>query len=643
MTGESQRDDNDDFLDDDFVIEDIAPKNEDLETLFEVPEGTKAKPPAAGGLPDEEDVLFEAPKVERTSETFQGGPEFAEATAQGWDGSKLDLEAEAVGVPEPNAAVDDLTAAEATFTKELDSLLQAEEEFGLDSEQELEVIGASPAAGGGTDGISEFEQSGPFVLDDGDGAWHDEATKAGSDQTPAAADGDDADADVDTELPSVAASADEEQHEPGWEPLPAATVDDLSEVGEVARAEGDEVPAEGEYVEAAEPAGELVGAGVAAAAEGHDLYVGDEPTNEVLGAPARSGPAARLFWSMAATLMVCAAGAVMVLRPEWVGLRLEPQRVQQAEVARPEVAVSVPTPPPTAPAEVVPPPAQVPPTPTVVVTEPPPVTPPQPVEPPPVTPPVAEQPPPVTPVPVEPPVAVEPTPAEPAPVATEPPPAEPTPVVVAPTPELPGWPAPQATAETPTDPNVPGRAPSRLVRVSEELMIGEPENVAARTGASGVMPGSRAFAQLQNGNYFIGSVKSADSQRVTLRLDDGEVTLQVAAIARLTELGSQDYEELQRATSGFVRLTNNNRLVGGILSGIADDHIVLEFRKNRVMLPKSLIGEVVRGEEDAEIRLDTTREEDDWLRRLVERQLGTGVGAEPVTPSVPPQGTQPPR
>ena len=59
--------------------------------------------------------------------------------------------------------------------------------------------------------------------------------------------------------------------------------------------------------------------------------------------------------------------------------------------------------------------------------------------------------------------------------------------------------------------------------------------------------------------------------------------------ARLTELGSSDYEQLQKAASGFVRLTNNNRLVGGILSHIADDHIVLEFRSNRVMLPRSAL------------------------------------------------------
>jgi hypothetical protein len=268
-----------------------------------------------------------------------------------------------------------------------------------------------------------------------------------------------------------------------------------------------------------------------------------------------------------------------------------------------------------------------PPTPTVVVVEPPPV--------PPVVPAAVDPTPPAP--PVMPPVAVDPTPP------TDPvQPVDPVlPVVTAPTPELPGWPTPTVVAEVPRGPDGLLQQRQRLVRVNDDLMIGEPDDLGGRTrNTAGVAPGSRAFAQLQNGNFFIGNVKAADTQRITLRVDSGEVTIPTAAIARLTELGSTDYEDLQKVTSGFVRLTNNNRLVGGILSGIADDHVVLEFRKNRVMLPKALVGQVVQGEGDAAIRLDTTREEDDWLRRLIERQLGNGTGAEPPSP---PQGSQSPR
>jgi hypothetical protein len=164
----------------------------------------------------------------------------------------------------------------------------------------------------------------------------------------------------------------------------------------------------------------------------------------------------------------------------------------------------------------------------------------------------------------------------------------------------------------------PGTQQPGLIRVSEDLKIGEHTFVPppSATAVQGVMPGSKAFAQLHNGNYFIGGVKKADATSITLKLVDegGEITLQLDAIARLTELGSSDYAELQKVTTGFVRLTNNNRLVGGILSQIADDHVVLEFRKNRVMVPRSAIGAVVQGDDDLSVRLDTTSEEDNWLR-----------------------------
>ncbi|MBX3463085.1 MAG: hypothetical protein KF830_07930 [Planctomycetes bacterium] len=633
MTGESARDDHDDFLDDDFVIEDIAPKNEDLDRLFELPPGLAgAAAPAAA--PDADDLLFTAPPADQpASETFAGRTQFADGAASDWNGDELELEApvadEAAPAAEPaNPAqlpAEALAAAEASFAEELGAMLQADEELTLDSEQELEVIGEGDTA----DGISEFEQSGPFVLDDGEGLWREEGA-------PAAAE---------AEFAAVPV-ADEATSEPGWEPLPAATVDELAEVEEVARmpdeaaddadaADPDAAFAAGETAdeaadEATDEAPELVGVGVAAEAEGHDLYI-DEP--EVQGVRGGRQPRRRggLVLAFAGTLTAVAAAATVLLRPEWVGLHVPPERLTVAEVPRPQVAVVVPPPPAVvdpaaaeaaagiAPATTEPTTIE-PPAPAVVVAEPPPVPPREPDVAPAATAPVA--------------VVDAPT-GEPATDVLPTPPA-PTPVVVQ-APDLPAWPVPSAAAAPTTvaQDGTPPR-PARLVRVSDELMIGDPEAIG-RPRAHGVVPGSRAFAQLQNGNYFIGNVKSADDERITLRLDKGEVTIPVAAIARLTELGSADYEDLQKVTSGFVRLTNKNRLVGGILSGIADDHVVLEFRKNRVMLPKALVGQVVQGEGDAGVRLDTTREEDDWLRRLVERQLGTG---EPP-PAAPPEARSP--
>jgi hypothetical protein len=160
---------------------------------------------------------------------------------------------------------------------------------------------------------------------------------------------------------------------------------------------------------------------------------------------------------------------------------------------------------------------------------------------------------------------------------------------------------------------------------------------------------SCANARVHNGNYFIGSVKNAEANRVTLKLTNGEVTLEAAEVARLTALGSADYEALQQATSGFVRLTNSNKLVGGILRQIADgdDHIVLEFRSNRVILPKSVVGAIVQGEPAQEVRLEVTREEDAWVKTLAERELEakkTGTAPSEPPPAAPkPQAPKTPK
>jgi hypothetical protein len=573
MSGESQRDDDsldDDFLGDDFVIEDLGAKNEDLEGLFDAQNAKAEKKP--GEAPDDsEDVLFQPTQPGSGEVTFGGGPEFAESAPSNWTGDGLEL-----GEDSPvGAEGKGMAAAEASFTKELDSLLQAEDDFALDSEQDLELVGDGAARGGEQAGSASEDEA--FVLDDGEGQWQEQESEVASEEEH-------------LELPLAEAASEEvDQVEPGWEPLPATNVDDLSEVGEVARAEGETEVTEEPVAESYEAAEE---------AEGHDLYMEAEEVAEPVGAPVRRGRGLRLVASLAASLTVLAAGAVVVLRPDWIGLGGEPERVQQVEVQRPNVVVAVPTPEAPKPPEVVTPPPDVDPTP---------------VEPPP--------------------VPADPAPTDPSPPADPVPQSggEPVPVPVPSPGGANAWPVPETgTRPAPADPAAPRSTTPNLVRVNEELMIGDEVGVADRQGASGILPGSRAFAQLHNGNFFIGSVKSASADRITLRVEKGEVTLQVEAIAKLTELGSADYEDLQRVTSGFIRLTNNNRLVGGILSGIADDHVVLEFRKNRVMLPKSLVGEVVQGEAESEIRLDTTLEEDDWLRRLAERQIGTGVNPAPT-------------
>jgi hypothetical protein len=669
MSGEAQRDDDPDFLDDFIIEDDAGAKDEELDELFEDPSTPPAKaaeaaaaagadahaePPSAGepgsaAIPananidfdpdfDSDDLLFtDHTKGLQPSESFEAGKPFAEDEPSTWRGDGLELDVgipvdDERGTPIEQGLVEAVDSAEAAFTAELDSLLHSEDEFALETDKELELIES--------DSLLDEEAGNldTFVLDDSGGAW-----QPAEQQEAVSSEGGEAELpelqpleaaeyeDLESLEPFETVAAEDENAEPGWEPLPGTNMDELAEVDEVGHAEGDqETDADAEHEGASvrgarvlpgfsrRPA--LVGADAAAEAEGHDLYAESAPATPAVfvGAPRRSGRTLRLAASLAASLAVLAAGAVIVVRPEWFGLRFEPEIAQNVQIQRPRIEVIVPPPPMPQPV------SEIPVTPTPVEDK---------------TPQVAPKVPPKEVVqvapPVQPPVETTTGPVEPTTPANDPSVAT-TPVVPVPSPAetTSSWPVLAKGTEMPKG----GR--SGLVRIGNNLLVGNQEEDFGKA-VEGMLPGSRAFAQLYNGNYFIGSVKTSDKESITLRVDTGEVTLATSSISRLHELGSADYESLQKVTSGFIRLTNNNRLVGGILSGIADDHVVLEFRSNRVMLPKSAIGEVVQGEGDAAVRLDTTSEEDDWLRKLVERQLGTGAAPnEQKASASPPAGTR---
>ncbi len=746
MTGDSHSNYDTDFLDEDFVIDDLVSANDDLEDLFDEPahpeddsalEDTKSVEPPAPDL-DEDDLLF-ADHTEGTeaSEEFKT-PVFVEAGGNDLDGDNLDLDIDcssgATIELEAEAADPQLNEAKECFADELGSLLN-EEEFALDSEEGLDL---ASLAGEVSDCINDIAQLGPFVLDDGDGLCADEFAEApeqAPDEVAATERGptyedlirqqkavgteggfqevelgrvDESEADFtyasdddcdsfDLELDvtddegvppvqdleddsleaiplrSAAAFADGSEHgEAGWEPLPATSMDELSEVDEVQRTD-DDTDEEEEYdvsgYEEDEPelAGEegfeddesydsVAGGQDLDDVDGHDIYAeeGNDKRGVVLGGPGSGRSTASLLLSVAASLLVLFGATFIVLRPGLFGLSVEPERVAKIDIARPKVEVAI-----VEPAKVA--------LPNEINSEPnlaktsnrttadpatatPVVESPETGQSEPSSTTGKTRPETLTEVPGNPgatSVDVLATPAEEV-IASSGNDVTPVTTTGSNTPNMVqapkgvgsanNWPVPQATKNT-----VAITTQQGLARFGEDLMVGGVTTGTADAKAmDGVMPGSRAFAQLHNGNYFIGRVKQVADEHITLRVETGEVTLATAHIAQLTRLGTTDYDELQKATKGFVRLTNNNRLVGGILSRIADDHIVLEFRSNRVMLPKSAIGEIVSGKDaDGDVLLGTTSEEENWIHTLVERELGAGQGsrAKPAAPV----GSRPPR
>ncbi len=156
----------------------------------------------------------------------------------------------------------------------------------------------------------------------------------------------------------------------------------------------------------------------------------------------------------------------------------------------------------------------------------------------------------------------------------------------------------------------------------------------ARTFSEGVVAGGKAVAQLQNGNYFIGTVKSLDDATVTLKLEKGEITFGYAELTTLSALGSVEFEELQRADRGFVRLSNRNRLVGTIVRRASGDQIVLETQSSRVVIPRATIEEIgIVGTVPVQVREE---EDSAWLRSMVDRMLDPNVTPTPTPPTTDP-------
>ncbi len=506
--------------------------------------------------------------------------------------------------------------------------MQADDELGIDSEQELELIDSTPngksndASNDGEeivleddaheteDVVLEDEQSvheaadavaqgdddllsgEVFVLDEGEPAEGQEGGQAFGEQQ-----------DSDAEQPSEEnTEAEQPEAEEGWEPIDAAAqgleIEAEDNVDETQAADAEQ--SEDQAIEFEDDA---VAQDEFASTEEQGEFDSELQGEEVAApvmvavAPRRTGRILRFAARLAAAAILVGGGAVVVVHPEWVGLTLEPELVERVQVARPNVNPRTPKP--------IPQVAQVD-KPAAPAVEPAPVQ---------------------QNMPVAQPVAVEPTPVEPTPVAQP----EVTPVTQ---PEV----APQPMTENPiASANLP-----RYLPAGESLWVGEFDGGTRATAEwASVTPGSKAFAQLQNGNFFIGSVKAVAQDAITLSVKQGEVFLAREEIKRVTTLDSRDYADLQRATQGFLKLSNDNRLVGEILQSVGDDHYVIQMHSDRIVVPRSAVQQVVERQGAEGVRFGTVGDEEQWLRGVAERQLESQrVGGKQTTQPKQTQQTQ---
>ena len=286
---------------------------------------------------------------------------------------------------------------------------------------------------------------------------------------------------------------------------------------------------------------------------------------------------------IAAALLVSAFGGIYLVKPEWLIRSAEQTVIDVVQVDRPQLDIALEPPTVVLPSEAVDP---------VVV---------DPVE----VDPVVVDPVEVDPVVVDP---VEVDPVEVDPVVVDP--VEVDPVLVDPMVEN-RFEDPGTFRLDPEGSYIAGDQRDQLTEEQEDVV--EPDN--------GLVRGSRALAQLGNENIFVGWVKAMDSSFVTLRMDVGEITLDRSELSALLPLMSSEYEEWKNVAAGYIRLRNNNRLVGKVVEA-RNDSIVLMVNANRVIIPRSAIEEVSESVGDT-IQMDDSEslENDAWFRELVEKKV----------------------
>lgn len=125
----------------------------------------------------------------------------------------------------------------------------------------------------------------------------------------------------------------------------------------------------------------------------------------------------------------------------------------------------------------------------------------------------------------------------------------------------------------------------------------------------GIVRGARAFAQLHNGNFFVGRVQKIRPEEVLIGLaNDSEITFVPGDLQKLLPLAEAEEQVLKSGPDGYVRLKNRNKIWGRILSNLPNV-VTIDTGESRIILPKSTILEV-SAKPRTEVELG--RDEQDW-------------------------------
>lgn len=141
----------------------------------------------------------------------------------------------------------------------------------------------------------------------------------------------------------------------------------------------------------------------------------------------------------------------------------------------------------------------------------------------------------------------------------------------------------------------------------------------------GILRGAQAFAQLENGHFFVGRVQKVDESSLLLTWGKAEITFLPGELQKLLPVASKELEMLRGGPQGFVKLKNQNKIWGQILEDLPDV-VTIQKGEHRITIPKVAVAQVSK-QERATVRLG--RNDEDWSEESIPQVEAPPAVSEP--------------
>nr|HMQ20982.1 hypothetical protein [Planctomycetota bacterium] len=175
-----------------------------------------------------------------------------------------------------------------------------------------------------------------------------------------------------------------------------------------------------------------------------------------------------------------------------------------------------------------------------------------------------------------------------------------------------------------TDVDVPTEVATKLASSTGAARKNPPSISGGPHGwGAGILRGAQAFAQLENGHFFVGRVQKVEEEELVMTWGQAEISFLPGDLQKLLPLATQEVDILRGGPEGYVKLKNQNKIWGQILEDLPDV-VTIQKGEHRIVIPKVAVAQVTK-QKEAQVRLG--RNDQDWSEDSLPQ-------AEPDLPNV---------